>query len=79
MGIRTLFLILAIIGVVWLIRRSWRQLASSKTPRPAQVGQMVKCSHCGLHIPRDEAIYDANDLSYCSQNHRELGPGKDAE
>ena len=79
MGIRTLFLVLAILGVVWLVRRSLRQLTTSKKNTPGQVDQMVKCAHCGLHVPRKEAFNDANDLSYCCQDHRELGPGKDTE
>ena len=79
MGIRTLILILALIAVVWLARRSWRQLQPPKNRSPEQIGEMVKCAYCGLHIPRDEAVYDVNDASYCSAKHRELGPGEGME
>ncbi len=79
MGIRTLIVFLAIIGVAWLIRRSWRQITSVKQAPPEQVAQMVRCVRCGLHVPRDEAYYDANELGYCNREHRDLGPRKDPE
>lgn len=79
MGIRTVIFILAIFGIVWLIRRSLDQSRSSRNRRPAQVGQIVKCAHCGLHVPHGEAVYDASGTTFCSSKHRELGPGEDIE
>jgi uncharacterized protein len=32
---------------------------------------MVECAHCGLHLPRSEAI-EAAGQSYCSAEHRAL-------
>ena len=32
---------------------------------------MVECAHCGLHLPRSEAI-EAAGRSYCSAEHRAL-------
>jgi len=36
---------------------------------------MVACSHCGLHIPRDEAVV-TEQQNYCCEEHSRLGPGK---
>jgi uncharacterized protein len=30
---------------------------------------MVSCSHCGIHLPRDEAVAGTLGL-YCSTTHR---------
>jgi uncharacterized protein len=33
---------------------------------------MTRCAHCGLNVPRSEAIGDAGRW-YCSEAHRRLG------
>lgn len=35
--------------------------------------QIVACSHCGVHLPADEAVHDGS-LPYCSASHRQAGP-----
>jgi uncharacterized protein len=35
--------------------------------KPTQ--QMVRCEHCGLFVPRDEAVL-ANGQAFCSDKHR---------
>ena len=32
----------------------------------------VRCSHCGVHVPRDEAVL-SGDKAYCSRDHARLG------
>jgi uncharacterized protein len=32
---------------------------------------MVKCAHCGIHLPRSESIASGN-LSFCCEEHRRL-------
>jgi uncharacterized protein len=34
---------------------------------------MVRCAHCGVHLPREEALADGR-LWYCSQAHLTQGP-----
>jgi uncharacterized protein len=36
---------------------------------------MVRCAHCGLHLPQTEAVPDDAGRSYCSTAHRAAGPG----
>jgi uncharacterized protein len=45
------------------------------TPRPAArtQGDLVKCAHCGTHLPLAEARA-VGDRVYCSDEHARLGP-----
>ncbi|WP_052501618.1 PP0621 family protein [Thiomicrospira microaerophila] len=38
---------------------------------------MVRCAHCGIHLPQSEAYYDGQH-TYCSEGHMQKGP-KDLE
>jgi len=44
-------------------------------PSGEAVSQMVTCSHCGVHLPADEAVY-ADERPYCGAAHLQAGPGK---
>lgn len=33
---------------------------------------MVKCAHCGVNLPRSEAIFSKGEF-YCSVEHQKLG------
>ena len=39
----------------------------------AAPGDLVRCAHCGLHLPRAEA-QGAGGRLYCSEEHARLGP-----
>ncbi|MDH5407365.1 MAG: PP0621 family protein [Gammaproteobacteria bacterium] len=71
----TLIRILLIALVAWLILRMIKtrldRHTEHKKTQTDQIGAMVKCHHCGLHIPKQEAIESANHY-YCSQEHRQL-------
>jgi uncharacterized protein len=69
-------LLLAVIALVmW-----WT--GAGRNARQAQVRQaarrraapeaMVACAHCGVHLPRGEAVADGQAL-FCSAAHRQLG------
>lgn len=69
--LKYLLLLLVIVLVLWAMR-----------PRPPRVPPrrqaptlepMVRCSHCGMHLPRDEALL-ADGRPYCSAAHRDAGP-----
>ena len=67
---------LIIIGlIVWLayrlIKRWQSSLSSSKSDTPSEIETMVQCQHCGLHIPKKEAIESHNEY-YCSREHQRL-------
>lgn len=64
---RLIFLVVAIALVYWLLRR-FRQTPSEKRGS-SQNEDMVSCAHCGLNLPKSEAISSGNDY-YCCEAHR---------
>ena len=64
---RLLFLGL-VIFVVYLLIRFFRKRKSGDAVS-GQAEDMVCCVHCGVHLPRNEAIL-ASGKFYCSEAHR---------
>lgn len=76
MGLLRLLLWLVLLGALfWMIRRWWRgktQTPSGKA-RPLPPNPMVRCAHCGVHVPQERALADGEDQRwYCSAEHRRL-------
>ena len=68
-------LLLLVIGfVVWGLFRSYqRSLNPPTTPANKQtVEDMVKCAHCGVNLPRSEAIFSGGEF-FCPPEHQKLG------
>ena len=71
MGIRLLFLLLALAAIWLILRHYWRtsRLASDqKSQAKIKADNMVSCEYCGLHVPEKEAL-KVNDRWYCCQQH----------
>lgn len=47
--------------------------APSRKNGGRQAESMVQCAHCGIHLPRSEALL-SNGQTWCSQEHARLGP-----
>ena len=73
--VRLLFWIALIAAAVWLWRRIKRP--PSAKAEPAQPAPMVRCAHCGVHVPRDHALVQGTRW-YCSQAHldQDAGPSE---
>lgn len=67
MLIRLLLLIVAI-AIAYLF---WRRLRAQHRPAERQFVPMVRCAHCGLHLPSSEAVA-ADGRLYCCQEHARL-------
>lgn len=68
-----LLLLLAIVVVVYLLIRSFRKNALEKNTPPQNVASaedMVRCAHCGVHLPKGESV-PAAGLFFCSAEHRD--------
>ena len=64
-----LFWALVLLFVWWAWRRS-RAAGSPPTPPATPPTQdMVTCTHCGIHLPHNEAVAGARG-QYCSTAHR---------
>jgi uncharacterized protein len=68
---RILLLIAAIVGVFLIVRMLLRNTRHKTPGQPEQLkqqGAMVRCAHCGVHVPQFEA-YRSGQRMYCSRDH----------
>ena len=77
-----LLAVLAIVLGVWRSRQTKSESGSGSespvrpappSPTPPLPQEIVACAHCGLHLPRAEALAEAGHF-YCSPEHQGLGP-----
>ncbi|MFD4837092.1 PP0621 family protein [Achromobacter sp. NPDC058515] len=70
-----------IAGRMAAARQSGAQAGKAKKPaggqpqQPKPLESMVRCAHCGIHLPRSEALLQ-NGQTWCGPDHARLGPGK---
>ena len=64
--------LLAVIAVVYALWRSQRRPPPPPVQRPggAPLQDMVACAHCGVHLPKDDALWK-DGRGYCSRAHRD--------
>lgn len=72
-------LLLLVVGVgLFLLfgrKRGGSTRAQSDAQRPKSgPATMLSCAHCGVHLPREDAVVDAAGLGFCSDAHRIAGP-----
>jgi uncharacterized protein len=65
---RLLMLIAIVAGVYWLLRSYRNEAPRQDSPT---VEDMVRCAHCGMHIPRSESIL-AGGKYFCGVQHRDV-------
>ncbi len=52
--------------------RQRRARATPRRPVPKRMQAMVRCAHCGVHLPSSEAVHlDAR--TWCSRDHARAG------
>jgi len=78
--LRVVLLLLGVGALVWLLRRSFqsnaeRSDAVGAEPKP-EVDELVRCAHCGVHVPRIEA-QTRDGRHFCSREHAQLGGDED--
>ncbi|MET3495744.1 PP0621 family protein [Variovorax boronicumulans] len=79
-------LLLAVIWIaIWLWRKNRREeMRDAQRERMAKAQQrhatppavaapqaMVRCAHCGLHLPASDAVASPDGAVYCSPAHRQ--------
>ena len=70
---RLILLALAVLVLVWLIRRAFGGRKGDAPKVPGAPGDLVACAHCGVLVPRTEAR-EAAGAQYCTEEHARLGP-----
>ena len=64
-----LLLLIAIVVVVYWLFRSYQKGDTPQRNNPA-AEDMVRCAHCGVHLPNGESIV-AEGLTFCCTEHRD--------
>ena len=64
---RLFFLLVVAAAVYWLLKSYSKQPAKKDEPFAAE--DMVRCSKCGVHLPKSESIL-AGGQFFCSEAHR---------
>jgi len=71
MLIKLILLALAVWVVYRLIKSYGRRIKQEDEPKPEAGEDMVRCAHCGVHLPRSESIVSHGE-SFCTNEHRQL-------
>lgn len=75
---KALLWIVIILAALTVARIVSRQSASRKHPRASgktaakKAEAMVRCEHCGIHLPRSDALL-LDGKTWCSSDHAKLG------
>jgi len=64
-----LFLLMAIAVVVYLLIKSYRKNVPKQDNPVAE--DMVRCAHCGVHLPKSESILAGGNF-FCCTEHRDV-------
>lgn len=74
MGLIRLILLALVIWLVWRVYQIHRDRKAARDKsggdRSIPGGKMVKCAHCGTHLPLDNAL-PMDELYFCCREHRD--------
>lgn len=66
-------LLLVLLLIVWW---AWKKRAGDDSggndAPPRTPERMVRCAHCGVHLPESDAVVDG-DVHFCNEAHRRAG------
>ncbi|MBX3599800.1 MAG: hypothetical protein KIS83_05745 [Rubrivivax sp.] len=78
---KILVLVVVVLLVAWLLigRRRSPPDDAAAPPRSGRAKKpdpqaLLACAHCGVQLPRAEALFDAAGRPFCSDAHRLAGP-----
>lgn len=67
---KIVLLVIAFAAALWLVRGlRKRSNDNAATPAPPGAEDMVRCSHCGVHLPRGESVMSEQQY-FCSVQHQ---------
>lgn len=69
-----LLVLIVVVVVLWLMLRPGRPSAKGRRPSSHGPDVMVRCDHCGVHLPAADALRDDAGRLFCSDAHRLAGP-----
>lgn len=75
--LKFVLVVVVIVLALWWLGRARRAPADRQAQHPSTTSAasgrgeaMLRCRHCGVHLPASDAVRDAAGQSYCSQEHR---------
>ena len=67
---KIILLVLGLLLVYWILKRYRRGIERRNAPPPVKSSEdMVRCEHCGVHLPRSESITTQGQF-YCTPEHQ---------
>jgi len=69
-----LLILLVAVVIVYLAVTALARKGRERPAPPSSGEPMVPCAHCGVNLPRSEALGEAGRF-FCSEEHRRLGAG----
>jgi len=73
---RFVLLVVALFALIWLVRSALAGRKRGRPETPVARSELVRCAHCGVHLPRAEA-HTAGGRDFCSEAHGRLGARDD--
>ena len=66
-----ILVLVAIVALLWLLRGVRRRVPppAPAPPKSAAPQPILACAHCGVHLPRDEALPGRGGV-FCGDTHR---------
>ena len=67
-----LLFLVAVFVLLWLLRGALNRRGggnAGRAPKPESPQPMIACAHCGVHLPRDEALPGRGGV-FCGEAHR---------
>ena len=68
---KLIFLVLAVAFAWWVLKSYRKSIMRREPPRAIATEDMVRCAHCGVHLPRSES-HAGDGESFCSEEHLRL-------
>jgi uncharacterized protein len=73
-----LLVVLVVVVFVYLLlgrrpRSGAEKVQREAPPPPAEPARMLACAQCGVHLPRDDALFDSRGRGYCCEAHLRAG------
>lgn len=80
---RLIFIVIVVVIVYWLLKSYRKQMPGEDAPKESDSAasasgkgeDMVRCVHCGVHLPQREAILVGGKY-FCCEAHRQAHSGK---
>ena len=68
---KLIFIVLCIVFAWWVLSIYRKSLTRKEPPTAAAPEDMVRCAHCGVHLPRSESHSGSGEF-FCSEEHLRL-------